>query len=169
MPPLHRPGASGSNSRSPRAGTVAAKQNQSPLYPGLCLQNMLRPGLTPGLGRSPGEGNDNLLQYSCLENPKDRGVWWATVHRISTSQLTLNSEPSLCLCCFLSPGHSCLCANRNYLGGRLKMQISRPYTKSLGQSHLGSNRYFLEHNHSKHHCWFSHKKPREMWRGFQGT
>ena len=49
------------------------------------------------------------------------------------------------------------------------MQISRPYTKSLGQSHLGSNPYFLEHNHSKHHCWFSHKKPREMWRGFQGT
>ena len=37
--------------------------------------------LMPGLGRSPGEGNDNPLQYSCLENPMNRGVWQATVHR----------------------------------------------------------------------------------------
>ena len=34
-------------------------------------------GLIPGSGRSPGEGNDNPLLYSCLENPMDRGVWWA--------------------------------------------------------------------------------------------
>ena len=38
------------------------------------------PGLTPGSGRSPGEGNGNPLQYSCLENPMDRRAWWATVH-----------------------------------------------------------------------------------------
>ena len=37
-------------------------------------------GLIPGLGRSPGEGNGNPLQYSCLENPVDRGAWRATVH-----------------------------------------------------------------------------------------
>ena len=37
-------------------------------------------GLIPGLGRSPGEGNDNPLQYSCLGNPMDREAWWATVH-----------------------------------------------------------------------------------------
>ena len=37
-------------------------------------------GLIPGLGRSPGEGNGNPLQYSCLENPMDRGAWQATVH-----------------------------------------------------------------------------------------
>ena len=36
-------------------------------------------GLIPGLGRSPGEGNGNLLQYSCLENPMDGGAWRATV------------------------------------------------------------------------------------------
>ena len=36
----------------------------------------------PGSGRSPGEGNGNPLQYSCLENPMDRGAWWATVHRV---------------------------------------------------------------------------------------
>ena len=38
------------------------------------------PGSIPGWGRSPGEGNGNPLQYSCLENPMDRGAWWATVH-----------------------------------------------------------------------------------------
>ena len=40
-------------------------------------------GLTPGLGRSPGEGNGNPLQYSCLENPMDRGDWQATVHGVA--------------------------------------------------------------------------------------
>ena len=37
-------------------------------------------GSIPGLGRFPGEGNGNPLLYSCLENPMDRGAWWATVH-----------------------------------------------------------------------------------------
>ena len=37
-------------------------------------------GSIPGLGRFPGEGHGNLLQYSCLENPMDRGAWWAIVH-----------------------------------------------------------------------------------------
>ena len=39
-------------------------------------------GLSPGLRRSPEEGNDYPLQYSCLENSMDRGVWWATVHQV---------------------------------------------------------------------------------------
>ena len=39
-------------------------------------------GLIPGLGRSPGVGYGNPLQYSCLEIPMDRGAWWATVHRV---------------------------------------------------------------------------------------
>ena len=39
------------------------------------------PGSIPGLERSPGEGNGNPLQYSCLENPMDRAAWQATVHR----------------------------------------------------------------------------------------
>ena len=42
--------------------------------------NVGDPCLIPGLGRSPGEGNGNLLQYSCLENPRDVGVWWVSVH-----------------------------------------------------------------------------------------
>ena len=42
-------------------------------------------GSIPGSGRSPGEGNSNPLQDSCLENPGDRGAWWAAVHRVSQS------------------------------------------------------------------------------------
>ena len=40
------------------------------------------PGLIPGLGRSPGEGNGHPLQFSCPENSVDRGAWWATVHGV---------------------------------------------------------------------------------------
>ena len=45
-------------------------------------------GLIPGSGRSPGEGNDNPFQYSCLENPMDRGAWW--VHGVAKSQTRLS-------------------------------------------------------------------------------
>ena len=47
-------------------------------------------GSLPGSGRSPGEGNGNPLQYSCLENPMDRGAWWDTVHGVSKSQTQLS-------------------------------------------------------------------------------
>ena len=40
----------------------------------------------PGLGRSPGGGHDQPLQCSCLENPMDRGAWWATVHGVTVRQ-----------------------------------------------------------------------------------
>ena len=46
---------------------------------------------TPGLGRSPGEGNGNPLQYSCLENPMDTGTWRASVHGVSKSQTQLST------------------------------------------------------------------------------
>ena len=44
--------------------------------------------LIPGLGRSSGGGDGNPLQYSCLENPMDRGAWWATVHNVTESDMT---------------------------------------------------------------------------------
>ena len=44
------------------------------------------PGLIRELGRSPGERHGNPLQYSCLENPMDRGAWWAAVHGVTKSQ-----------------------------------------------------------------------------------
>ena len=43
-------------------------------------------GLIPGSGTSPGGGHGNRLLYSCLKNPMDRGVWWATVHKVTKSQ-----------------------------------------------------------------------------------
>ena len=43
------------------------------------------PGSIAGSGRSPGEGNGNSLHYSYLENPIDRGAWWATVHVVAKS------------------------------------------------------------------------------------
>ena len=52
--------------------------------------NVGDPGSEPGLGRSPGEGNGNPLQYSCLENLMDRGAWWATVHGVTKSWTRLS-------------------------------------------------------------------------------
>ena len=51
--------------------------------------NIRDAGSTLGLGRSPGGGHDNPLQYSCLENPKDRGAWWVTVHKVVKGQTQL--------------------------------------------------------------------------------
>ena len=52
-------------------------------------------GSIPGLGRSPGEGTGNLLQYSCLENPMDRGAWWATVMESQESDIDLGTKSFL--------------------------------------------------------------------------
>ena len=56
-------------------------------------------GLLPGSGGSPREGNGNPLQYSCLENPMDRGAWWATVHGVTESRTRLErlSSSSSCI------------------------------------------------------------------------
>ena len=48
--------------------------------------NAANAGSISGSGRSPGKGNGNLRQFSCLENPIDRGPWWVTVHGVSKSQ-----------------------------------------------------------------------------------
>ena len=51
------------------------------------------PGLIPVSGRFPGEGNGNPLQYSCLENPMDRGAWWATIHGVVRVGHDLATKP----------------------------------------------------------------------------
>ena len=56
----------------------------------VALVSRKRLGYIPGLGRSPGEGHGNPLQYSCLENPMDRGSWRATVHGVTKSQTRLS-------------------------------------------------------------------------------
>ena len=53
------------------------------------------PGSIPGLGRSPGEGNGSPLQYSCLDEPMDGGVWWATVHGVAKGWTRLGDFTSL--------------------------------------------------------------------------
>ena len=59
-----------------------------PLSPALPFRRHRR--RIPGSGRSPGGGHGTLLQYSCLENPMDRGAWWATVHGVTKSQTRLS-------------------------------------------------------------------------------
>ena len=54
------------------------------------------PGSFPGLGRSLREGNSNPLQYSCLENPMDRGAWWATAHGVTHSRARLHTHAHAC-------------------------------------------------------------------------
>ena len=54
----------------------------------VCIAGNL--GLMPGLGRPPGEGNGNPLQYSCLENFMDRGAWWAMIHGVTKSQTQMS-------------------------------------------------------------------------------
>ena len=59
-------------------------------------------GLTPGLGRSPGEGNGYPLQYSCLDNFMDRGAWWATVHWVAKSWTWLSTHAVCNIQCWTS-------------------------------------------------------------------
>ena len=59
-------------------------------------------GSIPGSERSPGEGNGNPLQYSCLENPTDRGAWRATVYRVTESDMTEHVLPQSPFSLFLN-------------------------------------------------------------------
>ena len=58
----------------------------------LAIARDINLGSFPGSRRSPGEGNDNLLQYCCLRNPKDKGAWWATVHGVRKTQTWVNER-----------------------------------------------------------------------------
>ena len=57
------------------------------------LSGSIRRGFDPWWGRSHGEGNGNPLQYSCLENPMDRGAWWATIHGVASVRHDLVTKP----------------------------------------------------------------------------
>ena len=64
--------------------SICGSDNKASVY------NAGDPGLSPGLGRSPGEGNGNPFQYCCLENPMDRGAWLATVYGVAKSRTRLS-------------------------------------------------------------------------------
>ena len=60
-------------------------------------------GSVPGSGRVPGRGNGKPLQFSCLENPMDRGAWWATAHGVTESDMTerihTHTKTTVVICC----------------------------------------------------------------------
>ena len=92
--PADHPALPASLLRLPFPSSVAAHFDSTMGFPGgsdskesTC--NAGDPGSTPGLGRSPGEGNDYLLQYSRLENATARGTWRTTAHRVAKSQIKL--------------------------------------------------------------------------------
>ena len=74
---------------------IEKEQSLFPGFPGgLVVENAPanegNTGLIPRLERPPGGGSGKLLRYSCLENPTDRGTWWATVHGVAKSQTRLS-------------------------------------------------------------------------------
>ena len=78
-------------------------------------------GSVPGLGRSPGGGHVNPLQYSCLENPMDREAWWATVHGVAESWTRLeqlSTHAPVCLSFHLFKG---ICVVSNFLWLQIKL------------------------------------------------
>ena len=93
-------------------------------------------GSIPGLGRSPGEGNGNPLQYSCLGNPTDGGTWWATVHRVTE----LDTTEQLHLHFHLKKKKSCI-QRINYM---ITLVIFPTRNKDLTDSCLG-----FQLNHSQ--------------------
>ena len=79
--------AKGSNPGLPHCRwTLYRLSHQGSPHPSANAGDMKDTGLIPGLGRSPGEGHDNPLKYSCLENPMDREAWRATVHKVTKSR-----------------------------------------------------------------------------------
>ena len=79
-------------------------------------------GLIPGSGSSPGEGNGNPLQYSCPENPKDGGAWWATFHGVAKRWTRLSDFTSLC---FINYAKAFDCVDHNKLW-RIQKEMGIP-------------------------------------------
>ena len=81
-----------------KARTPGIADHQGPLWASLViyvvknsLANAGNSGSVLSSERSPGRGNGNLLQYSCLGNPMDKGAWWATVYRVAESEIKLSN------------------------------------------------------------------------------
>ena len=91
-------------------------------------------GSIPGSGRSPGGGNGNPLQYSCLGNPKHRGAWWATVQRVAKSQTWLSNWALI----HVQEG-SGERGNKTTAGGKIIVQRrDRPQTKGINRHQNGA-------------------------------
>ena len=118
--------------------------------------NIRDTGSVPGLGRSSGEGNGNPPQYSCLEDPVDRGAWWATVHRIAKSwtqlrQLSTHTVKGQAHCCWNQWSFSLALtwAQNQELSQHLlppvdPPSLSHPWPWSLSRLHLASHSRALD-------------------------
>ena len=84
-------------------------------------------GSIPGSGRPPGEGNDNRLQYSCLGNSMDGGVWQATVHGVvkSRTQENVVYTYNITLLSLKKDGNTTICDNMDRLEGIMRSEMSR--------------------------------------------
>ena len=106
-------------------------------------------GLIPELGRSPGEGNGNLLQYSCLENPMDWGAWWTTVHGVAKSRTWLSffHFRNICSGFFSAQGYCYLAAFHSMESLQSKIcVIQGPYYSSWTEQRLPQiNNWFFIH------------------------
>ena len=99
-------------------------------------------GSVPGSGKSPGEGNGNPLQYSCLENPTDRGAQRATVHRITKNQ-TKTEQPTL------------ICIKKNKIGSFVEMWMDLETVIQSEVSQKKRNKYcVLMHNVQNLEKWY---------------
>ena len=88
-----------SGSTALKARTPGVADHQGPLWASLViyvvknsLANAVNSGSVLSSERSPGRGKGNLLQYTCLGNPMDKGAWWATVYRVAESQIKLSNS-----------------------------------------------------------------------------
>ena len=98
-----------------------------------CACNAGDPGSIPGSGRSSGEGNGNPLQYSCLENPMDRGAWWATVHRVAKSRMWLKCLSMLAQHSTFSPS-----VQSRTVAGRTSLAVQRWRLRTSAAGFAGS-------------------------------
>ena len=92
-------------------------------------------GSIPMSGRSPGEGNGNPLQYSCLENPVDRGAWWAAAHRVTKSRARLSDFTSLHFTSLPASWEVCVQVKKQQLEPDMEQQtgstLEKEYVKAV--------------------------------------
>ena len=112
-------------------------------------------GSIPGLGRSPGGGHGSPLQYSCLENPMDRGAWWATVHRVAKSRTWLKWLSTAC-----GYGINWSEPNRSEIAD--KLTSSRPWTSSYTHCNtLAYAKWYTPQHHYSSEA--NHKRTKSRW------
>ena len=114
-------------------------------------------GLIPGSGRSSGRRNGNPLQYSCLENPMDRGSWWAKVYRVSKSRTRMKQLSTHMMCTFQDSPVAKDCSEptcKVSLNWNSEVIFDGPRKKSLHHQYGCMIKYPSKQGHSLHKQYF---------------